>query len=254
VVEGWARFEEGHRRRYLEPGDLVRSDMASAGTEAFAGATSHYLVVEWDPDAHGAHFERPFEIERIDRRDLARVTHAASRMRGPVPELGVIEVLDVLRAAGLRFDALDAPTLLVDDDPELQRLQSVVSSSLCRLDAFPDVEDLACALGWQSRRIHRRMSELRDRYRTPWTHWRAVLHHIRFIHALRLLSARGATTEKVARLSGFRAPNALYHAFADAGLPSPGRIAHAARTETLARWAELVPLDVKSSAKCVAAP
>jgi hypothetical protein len=62
------------------------------------------------------------------------------------------------------------------------------------------------------------------------------LHHTRVLQALRLLAAPGATTETVARLTGFRAPTALCHTFAAGGLPSPGVLARAATRDVLDRW------------------
>jgi transcriptional regulator GlxA family with amidase domain len=67
-------------------------------------------------------------------------------------------------------------------------------------------------------------------------HWRGALHHMRLAHALRLISAPGATTELVARHTGFRSPTALCHAFAKGGLPSPGVLARAARKDALESW------------------
>ena len=76
------------------------------------------------------------------------------------------------------------------------------------------------------------------RYALLWGHWRSALHQARVLSALRLLSAPGATTERVAKLAGFRSPSALCHTFAVAGLPSPGALAREARRDPLVTWAD----------------
>jgi len=92
-------------------------------------------------------------------------------------------------------------------------------------------------LGSNARTVHRRIERIAERYVLPWSHWRSALHHTRIVQAIRWLGAPGATTELVARLTGFRSPTALCHAFAAAGLPSPGTLARAARRGPLEAWA-----------------
>lgn len=60
--------------------------------------------------------------------------------------------------------------------------------------------------------------------------WQRILHWWRLLMATTLMTARGATTELVAAALGYGSPRSFCLAMAEAGLPSPGRIA---RTEEL---------------------
>jgi len=243
LLEGQGRFEEHGVRGYLAPAQFVVSDQRRRGTEAYCGESCSYLLLEWEPGVHGAPFAHPFAIERLGPRDYARIERAARLVGGPESVRAIVEVLDVLRGVGLGIDRVDPRELEADPPEEIKPLQplfNVVSEKLSSLHELPTIEDLAQALGWNQRQIHRRMASLRETYNLSWTHWREAVHQARMLHAMRLLGVPGATTELVARLSGFRAPAALCHAFAKAGLPSPMRLARAAQRDALAEWSSFV--------------
>jgi hypothetical protein len=220
VLEGEARFDEGRSRRFLSRGDVVRSDARLLGTEAHAGHMSSCLAFEWDPAAHGAAFARPFVVDRLERRDIARLANAAVGLDGPDPSRATCEIIEILRAVGLAFDRPDLRALRGEDD-RLQPLQTAISNTLASLERRPTIEDVESGTGWNARRVHRGVEALAKAYKLSWRHWREGLHQARLLHALRLLSASGATTDLVSRLTGFRGPVPLCHAFAEAGLPSP---------------------------------
>jgi hypothetical protein len=238
VLEGRARFEERGRRAFLAPGDVVRSDGKLGGTEAHGGDASLCLAFEWSPDVHGAAFDRPFVVERLAIRDRSRLARAARDLDGDDPTCAAIEIIDVLRAAGMPFDRPDAVALR-EGDRRFQPLVAFMSRRLSALHEHPALVDVQDDLGWDARRVRRAIHRMARSYGYSWTHWREGLHQARLLHALRLLAVPGATTEIVGRLTGFRAPSALCHAFADAGLPSPGRFASAGGDEALERWSEL---------------
>lgn len=240
VVAGTARFEEGGRAAHLRSGEFVVSDVLRCGTEAYAGDPQVALAIEWDPSAHGAMHTRPFVVDRLCPVDRARLARATTNLSGPDPASAMSEIFTILRAHGFAFENVRASDLREKPEPELQRLQDVVSDRLSRLEEFPTIEDVSIALDWNQRHIHRRMSRLREHYHVLWSHWRELVHAARMARALRLLSAGGAT-ELVARSCGFRSASALCHAFAKSGLPSPGRLAQLARADVLARWGELIP-------------
>jgi AraC-like DNA-binding protein len=238
VLEGTGRFDEARKHEFLPAGALAISSQAHGGTEAYAGARSSVLAIEWEPSVYGAGFSGACAIERLTMAELERVGSWAGKLDGPERELAIDGLLDVLRANGLRLDRADLER--ERDAGDLQPLQHALSDTLSTLEQSPTIEDVSSTLGWDQRRIHRRMSALRETYGMAWNHWRDLVHQTRMIQAMRLLTARGATTELVARLSGFRSPSALCHAFAKGGLPSPGRLAHAARSDALARLSEFV--------------
>lgn len=240
LIEGEGRFEEGGRRRFLAPGDMVLSDLRRGGTEAYSGAPSLYLVIEWEPGVHGGVFDAPFVVERLDARTLGRVAAAGARLDGPEPAAAISEILALLRAAGAPLHPVDPRALTTEVDPAwLAPLQSALSQTFSSLQEGTAVVDLENALGWNQRQIHRRMSELARTYRFAWGHFREAAHQARLLQAMRVLGVPGATTELAARHAGFHGPSALCHAFAKVGLPSPGRLAQAARHEALGRWSEL---------------
>lgn len=236
LLAGEGRFEEGERRVWLRPGDIVRSDQARAGTEAYSGERCLWLVMDWDPAACGAGFDGPFAVDRLASRDRSRLERAIAALEGPAPDDAVADVVAALRAAGLAFAPPDEPDAPSACDAT-QRLQRAINERLSQLDAHPALDDLADELGWNDRRLHRHVNALAKTYRLPWDHWRSALHHTRLLQALRLLAAPGATTEQVARLTGFRGPSALCHALGRGGLPSPGALHRAARGYVLDGWA-----------------
>jgi AraC-like DNA-binding protein len=218
-------------------GDMAASDF-SAGTEAYSGDT---LTVEWSPRMLGAAQGPGLSVTRLSALDTGRMAELAGKLDGPGRALAVVGILDVLRANGLAIGEiatgdLSCPT---DEARQLQRLQNVVSERLTALYEFPVLEEVSSGLGWDQRRVHRRLSRLRETYSIVWHHWREFVHQARMLRAMQLLSIPGTTTELVARLSGFRSPSALCHAFAKADLPSPGRMSTIARVGALDGWSAL---------------
>lgn len=238
LLEGDGRFDEGGQHLAVSSGDIALSDQRNGGTEAYSGARSLYLALDWDPVAIGGRFVEPVAIERLGPRERERLSGAARALEGLEPERACVEIVDVLRAAGVPFERLTTGDLGLGADETEQALARALGAHLSNLRAHPAIEDLVETLGWSPRLVHRRLAASARRYGVPWEHWRALLHYQRMLSALRLLAAPGATTESVARLTGFRAPTALCHAFAKAGLPSPGTLARDARREVLEAWAD----------------
>jgi AraC-like DNA-binding protein len=238
VLSGSGRFDEANEHAFLRPGDIALGDMNSFGTEAWVGDT---LVLEWDPRMLGTGHRGRFAVERLSNVDIERLRQLAARLPGPAPLEVMVEVFDLLRANGLPIARMPSNDIARMHTPDpLQPLQNVMSKRLAALQEFPTIEEISAALDWDQRQVHRKMAQLRDNYRVVWSHWRELVHQARLMRAMQLLANPKATTELVARLSGFRAPTALCHAFAKAGLPSPGRLAALARSDTLGAWSELV--------------
>jgi AraC-like DNA-binding protein len=238
VFEGHGRFDEHGRRFRVDPGDLVLSDQCERGTEAYAGSPARWLVMDWDPTLVGARYAGAVSIARLGRVDLARLSKAAGGIGGPRSAEASAEIVRVLRSLGVGFERLAAADLARAPASDEQQLATAIGDHLSNLRAHPALEDLVSDLGWNARLVHRRMATNAKRYGLPWEHWRALLHHMRVVSALRLLSAPGATTELVARLTGFRSPSALCHTFDDAGLPSPGAFVRAAKRDVIEGWAD----------------
>ncbi len=232
VFEGSGRVDEAGRQRWMREGEMVTSDANRGGTEAYAGVVTSRLVVDWDPEIIGARISGPCAIDRVREPERARLRGAARRLASDRPYEAAADVLAILRALGMPFGELEPEAVTAD----FASLSAALHARLSRLEAQPDMEELADELRWNRKRVTRRLATMADHYALPWTHWRTALHSARMLHAMRLLAAPGATTELVARLAGFRAPAALCHAFAEAGWPSPGALARAARGEALVAW------------------
>ncbi len=244
ILEGSGRFEERSRRAFLETGSLSISDQRNHGTEAFVGPTSSYFVFEWEPRELGVPAPSEFATTRLSARDVARLRELVPGLEGPTPARTTLEIMDVLRANGLPLARIDEGYLADRTTPEERALSAAIAKYLGRLEDFPAIEEVSAELGWSSRHVSRRIAELAKRHAFPWESWRASLHQARILAALRLASV-GATTELIARKTGFRSPTALCHAFSKAGLPSPGALAKSARRDVLDRWGELIPLPAE---------
>lgn len=237
VLSGAGRFDEPKGSTFLSVGDLAASDF-SAGTEAYSGES---LTVEWSPRLLGAAHGPGLSVTRLSALDRRRMAELAGDLDGPGRATAVIGILDLLRANGLAIGEIETGDLYcaTDEARQLQRLQNVVSERLAALYEFPVIEEVSSRLGWDQRRVHRRLTRLRDRYSIVWHHWREFVHQARMLRAMQLLTIPGTATELVARLSGFRSPSALCHAFAKAALPSPRRLSTIARDGALDGWSEL---------------
>jgi transcriptional regulator GlxA family with amidase domain len=161
---------------------------------------------------------------------------AARALEEERPERAVIAIVDTLRSWGMSFARPSEHDLRELVDPVDDALQHHLSRALSNLAQFPDSNELTSMVGLHPRAFTRRLSALARDYHMPWSHFRSALHHTRIVQALRLLASAKATTESVARLTGFRAPTALCHAFAKAGLPSPGVLGQAARKQAIDAW------------------
>lgn len=239
VLEGAARFDDRGKHAWLAAGDFAAVELSRPITEAHAGTRSRVLLLEWEHDVLGGRRSEVLEVHRLGRRDRERLAALATELeRTPSAKVGE-GILDVLRAAGLPFERLSAADL--DRHPTSARDQAVadgVARSLSRLEDLPAIDEIGEALRMHTRTLHRQLDAIAEAYLLAFSHWRSALHAARVLAALRMLAAPGATTEHVARLAGFRSPVALCHTFAEAGLPSPGVLAKAARRDVLASWAE----------------
>lgn len=247
VLRGRGRFEEGCHRRFLEVGDAAVSQVVRGGTEAHSGEASRVLIVEWEAAAGGPSPEA-FTVERFGSRDVARLDEAASALRAEHSAAAVREIFDVLRSFGFAFESSAVRDLEGPEEPRDRAVREAWNGRLSSLDAHPAIEDVAAAVGSSVRQVNRVMGIVARRFALPWSHWRGALHHQRLVNALRLISAPGATTELVARITGFRSPSALCHSLAKGGLPSPGALAREARRDVLDAWTAFAASGVPARA------
>jgi hypothetical protein len=87
-------------------------------------------------------------------------------------------------------------------------------------------------LGWSRRTVSRRAHELHARYGLSGldgASWRSVRDFYRVL--VGTIMASRIPTRALASVLGYASPDALCHAFANAGLPSPGTLRRPALTD-----------------------
>lgn len=238
LFDGEGRLDEGGKRVWMRAGQLCLSDGGGqrGGSMAYTGDQFLQLLVEWDPALHGVPWDASLATSALAARDRARLRDVATRVVVEATAPAAIrELFAILRSVGIPLELDDLP---VEVSP-MSAVNAAVARWLSSLDRFPSIDDVAADVRWNQRRVHRAVAALARQYAVPWSDWRSALHAFRILNATRLLRSPRATTEEVARLTGFRSPSALCHAFANANLPSPGALTRAARgSDVLEAWAD----------------
>jgi AraC-like DNA-binding protein len=217
--------------------------------EAYApstvGGNAVVLVVDWDTRQLGAGYGT-FESNRLTANDIARIDQHSRMLasgEGDAPIRASIEILNILRAVGLPIEKVNEADLVDRQNATTheadQRLLTAINAKLSNLASFPSIDDVSDELGWSGRHTNRRLSSLGQTYKVPWPQWRTMLHATRMSNVLRLLSVPGATTELVARKTGFRSPSALCHALTKVNLPSPSVLSKACQAGALGAWTSI---------------
>jgi hypothetical protein len=213
---GWVRRGSDFRAR-TEP------------TDGFA------VFVQWDPNVFGEGSEVPIARERIDPRDLERFSTIASAISAPDATHATIaanisEMFQLLGARGMFNSRPPMADLLRTPPPRLLHVGTAIDTVLSRSGSRPMVVDLSGALGCSERQARYLVREYADAYALQGAReWRTLVNVWTTYLAGLLMTAKNATTERVAALLGYGSPNALCHALTNAGLPSPGemrRIVH----------------------------
>jgi len=139
------------------------------------------------------------------------------------------------RAARLLLDEtqLSAPVdeLMIEVDPDLQRISDVYASLLSDLGSQPMWCDFTSALGISERQLRRHMSEFLGWFPIPTDerNFRWALRRQRMARGLALMTAPGATVSKVASLLGYGSSVAFTNACQSAGLGAPSEFAKTRR-------------------------
>jgi hypothetical protein len=213
----------------LNPGSLVLSEDWGAAPLRVLSDEVQVLFVAWRGEPSGPHAaRRSFGCTRATRAVLAAASELASLMDeavSPLTVLAVEQLMRALRAAGL---CDRAPVVENPFSPVEVRTLSRFSETLTRLQAGSGERlmavDLADALGCSERTTLRVSSAY---FRSLYVSVDSLRDYVAsgrlWVAAAAMLST-GARTEIVSRRLGYSSPVALCHAFADAGLPSPGRL------------------------------
>ena len=241
AVSGKGTLFVGEQAVHLEEGHLA---LVPHGAEPLARcADATFFEIEWDPEGALG----PAIGDRVTHRTLEREAHeAVARLTellrdvgaGPPPrslEAATRRVLELLAQEGARFDV----TRAVDDlgraaSPDDQRLCTAIDDVLSALDDGPHVVSLEERLGCSRRTVLRRTQALCERYLVPGLaagDWRSVRDSYRLLIGAVFATHREMTTRALASMLGYASSEALCHAFANAGLPSPAALRERALRE-----------------------
>jgi hypothetical protein len=194
-----------------------------------SGGDDATLELDWDADAPiAAQAVTTIEHGTLRSRSLAAARSIAKGLRDDTLPRVMADALRTLASDGLPLDASGAEHELSARLPqEDQRLFDAIDATLTNLDDGPAVVGLEEKLGWSRRTVSRRTSELHQRYGLSGIDgesWRTVRDFYRLLVGTILASNVDVTTRSLAPILGYASPDALCHAFANAGLPSPGSV------------------------------
>ncbi|HEY1694244.1 MAG TPA: AraC family transcriptional regulator [Polyangiaceae bacterium] len=228
VLAGRARLECGGAARWLEPGDVSLAPYKDAIVMRQDGPRFESLALEWEPGTLGA---RPatWETARLPvgfyeqlRRLVDAVTDASADTALAAARFAAI--VSLLRASGAPLGDVP-PCALVEDVPEhMGTLSSALDGTLSNLAESPMMVDLDQALGVTPRHLQRLVTAFHERYGFNAGGWRDALNRRRLLIGASMMTARGATTERVALAMGYGSATAFCRALSQAHLPSPSAV------------------------------
>jgi len=232
VLSGELRASVGRSSWILAPGDVVAVDrVADLMTHGGEGLS---FSVDWTADGsiRGS--------GRLGPRAVSLIRDIAASLRRGRPSDGEAAahrraLHDVLTAQGIRLSGLhespEASARVPDPggrQAEDQRYMDVMDTVLSDLERGPASADWNEHTGATRRTLTRRTHAVYRRYSLfgmrGRTDWRSTRDHYRLIISTILLTEETATVAAVARAVGYRSAAAMCHAYAQAGLPSPGRV------------------------------
>lgn len=198
------------------------------------GGTILVLLLQWDPAVFGGAGESA-DSARLRATDFDRLRGGvaealAAGYDGARAAVALERICTALRALGLMDARPTAGDLFVPVDGAVERAGRAVDALLSNLHGMPGTLDLHQRLGRSAAHTRRLVTAYADALRAQGaTSWRDMLHSWRLYMGASLMTAKRATTERVASALGYRSPAAFCHAFALAGMPSPGAIRSLAR-------------------------
>lgn len=213
------------RRGYI--GSIDRGEGFRARTEPEA---AFGVFVQWNPAVFGKPGDTSLNRATIDPRDLSRIGEAIRGVIHPeaTHDTMTVSISELFRAFG-SLGILDSSTsvrdVVVPPPPRVERIGRAIDGVLSRAGSRPMVVDLTRALDCSERQARYLVSEYVGAYALQGvTEWRTLVNVWTTYLAGLLMTANGATTERVAALLGYGSPNAFCHALTNAGLPSPGEM------------------------------
>jgi AraC-like DNA-binding protein len=227
ILDGRAYVHAGAGSSELGPAEFRVAPQEAVSSMRNEGRPYRFLAFDWHEDfivAGGPGGDGKLGTADVERLRALADTMADSWNEPEVLASTVERAWNVLVAAGAVKDRLEARELR---EP-VPRGLSALSRALCdvggRMQAGPTIVDVESRLGMSRRHVARLFQDMASRYGVDGASWRQTIDLWRLRSAVALLTHPDARTAQVARAVGYASPEALCHAFARAGLPSPGRI------------------------------
>jgi transcriptional regulator GlxA family with amidase domain len=133
-------------------------------------------------------------------------------------------IVALLRSWGAPFERVGAGALVDDVPHHMTALSRALDATLSRLAEGPTMVDLDHALGVTPRHLQRLVTSFHERYGFNATTWRDALNRRRLLLGASMMTAVGATTERVAIAMGYGSATAFCRALSQARLPSPSSV------------------------------
>jgi AraC-like DNA-binding protein len=227
VLDGRARVRGAERAAELGPGAFRLAPQRDASSMRSEGRRFWLVAFDWHEELLGT--GGPTGDGRLDPVDVARLTVFADAIHEAWRDANaacaaIAEVWRVLHAAGVVTERLDAEALRETVPARMTRLSSALCDVGTRLEANPMLVDMERRLDLSRRQVARSFQEMASTYGVDYASWREMANLCRLRTAAALMTHPQARTAEVARAVGYSSVEALCHAFARAGLPSPGRI------------------------------
>jgi AraC-like DNA-binding protein len=232
LLEGRARLDCGGRSVWLEAGDVSLLPHKDAVTMRQDGPRRfESLAIEWEPGTLGARprgwqtSKLPAAVLEALRFQVRVVSRSEPEARHPrIQSERFAGIVALLRSSGAPFERIE-PGALVDEVPQhMAALSQALDDTLSHLSGGPTMVDLDRALGITPRHLQRLVTAFHERYGFNATTWRDALNRRRLLLGASMMTAGGATTERVATAMGYGSATAFCRALAQARLPSPSRI------------------------------
>jgi hypothetical protein len=234
LLEGRARLRACGEERRLTVGDVsligdkVGVEMRQEG-ESFLT-----VAVEWEEGFLCTLAPRGFTSWKVSARDvvdLSRETRVLVRQELTVDEASesAAAILAVLARAGAPFELILKEKLVEPAPPHFERLSAALDSVLSHLEGGPGAVDLEEALSVGPRQVNRLVADYNLRYGFNASGWRDTRKRRQLLMGATLMTAPGATAERVSVAVGYGSARAFHRALQDAGLPPPSAIAEAVR-------------------------
>jgi AraC-like DNA-binding protein len=228
VLDGRFGVWSGGASRELGRGDaLFVAPVSDAPGCNLGGEFDAALEVEWrgsTPRAAATAFRLP-EAVFAEAAALAEALRRCRADASPALAVRAQAFLRRIRALGIAVPA-EAPA--GTPESEDQRVMSATDDILSRLDQRPQSTDLESRLRCSRWTVTRLFHHVHAEYAMCGiggaTDWRSVRDYHRLRIARMLMTHRRSSTGSVARYVGYGSAEAMCHAFANAGLPSPGRL------------------------------